>query len=287
MGNPQKGQGKVKQAFSVRRAARRSAGGEHLDRLPVHLAEQGVGEHLGGRPVRRDRTAAQHHGPVGVRGGEPQIVQHHDHRVSGCRPFAADPQHQFLVAEVQGGRRLAVALLAVLLGALLPATAAHAANRTVQGGRLDRGIKSSVSKDRGSGRVTTSAQVPLATLGLSGIDMTGGSTPVALDNAPATLTTDGAEAFGSLYRAGTATDPVSLAVAVDAKAQLPALPDLGSRAELSRTPSARPAGTPASRPAAAGSGSRTALAVGGGAVLLAAVAAGLLVARRRRTANNS
>ncbi|MEV2246990.1 HtaA domain-containing protein [Streptomyces sp. NPDC049970] len=458
-------------------------------------------------------------------------------------------------------RPLAVALLAVLLGALLPATAAHAANLTVQGGRLDWGIKSSfqsyvtgpvaqgswsltggaatvggsqfrfhsatgsydpasgafragfsggvhfvghkqagggnqldltisrptvrisggtgtlhadmVSKDRGSGRVTTSAQVPLATLGLSGIDMTGGSTPVALDNVPATLTSqgasafagyysagtpldpvslsvdttgpatakpeksaaplpsasvpekkesagrfedaavdwgvrrtfreyvtgsigrgrwtladgaqdggavfrfpqgkgsydlgrrklnasfaggvhftgaggldlelagftarvasgrgtlladvttggstredvplvtfpakgltpegglavltevpttltaDGAEAFGSLYRAGTAMDPVSLAVAVDAKAQLPALPDLGSGAELSRTPSARPAGTPATRPAAAGSGSRTALAVGGGAVLLAAVAAGLLVARRRRTANNS
>lgn len=40
-------------------------------------------------------------------------------------------------------RTLAVALLAALLGVLLPATAAQAAGRTVQGGRLDWGIKSS------------------------------------------------------------------------------------------------------------------------------------------------
>ncbi|MFD0021542.1 HtaA domain-containing protein [Streptomyces sp. NPDC058382] len=197
-------------------------------------------------------------------------------------------------------RALAVALLAVLLGALLPATAAHAANRTVQGGRLDWGIKSSfqsyvtgpiaqgswsliggaatvggsqfrfhsatgsydpasgalssgfsggvrftghkksdgsyeldltisrptvrirggsgtvyadmVSKDRGSGRVTSTAQVPLATLGLSGIDMRGGSTPIALNNVPATLTSQGAKSFAGYYTAGTPLDPVSLSV---------------------------------------------------------------------------
>lgn len=40
-------------------------------------------------------------------------------------------------------RAFTVALLAALLGALLPASAAHAASRTVQGGRLDWGIKSS------------------------------------------------------------------------------------------------------------------------------------------------
>uniref|UniRef100_UPI000AB86D2E HtaA domain-containing protein n=1 Tax=Streptomyces niveus TaxID=193462 RepID=UPI000AB86D2E len=40
-------------------------------------------------------------------------------------------------------RALAVALLAALLGALLPTATAHAANRTVQGGRLDWGMKSS------------------------------------------------------------------------------------------------------------------------------------------------
>ncbi|MFF3952260.1 HtaA domain-containing protein [Streptomyces sp. NPDC001890] len=207
-------------------------------------------------------------------------------------------------------RALAVALLAAVLGALLPATAAQAADRTVQGGRLDWGIKSSfqsyvtgpiangswsltggaatvggsqfrfhsatgsydpatgafrsafaggvhflghrkadgsheldltisrptvritggsgtlyadmVSKDRGSGRVTSAAQVPLATLGLSGIDMRGGSTPVALNNVPATLTAQGAKAFAGYYTAGTPLDPVSLSMDTAAPAGKPA-----------------------------------------------------------------
>ncbi|MFJ3528143.1 HtaA domain-containing protein [Streptomyces sp. NPDC090132] len=207
-------------------------------------------------------------------------------------------------------RALAVALLAVLPGALLPATAAQAASRTVQGGRLDWGIKSSfqsyvtgpiahgswnltggaatvggsqfrfhsatgsydpasgaftacfsggvhftghrksdgsneldltisrptvriqggggtlyadmVSKDRGTGRVTSAAQVPLATLGLTGIDMRGGSTPVALNNVPATLTSQGAKSFAGYYTAGTPLDPVSLSVDTSAPAGKPA-----------------------------------------------------------------
>ncbi|WP_405402947.1 HtaA domain-containing protein [Streptomyces sp. NBC_01104] len=207
-------------------------------------------------------------------------------------------------------RALAVALLAVLLGALLPAATAQAANRTVQGGRLDWGIKSSfqsyvtgpiaqgswsltggaatvggsqfrfhsatgsydpasgafragfsggvhftghkkpgggneldltisrptvriqggsgtvyadmVSKDRGTGRVTSAAQVPLATLGLSGIDMRGGATPVALNNVPATLTSQGARSFAGYYTAGTPLDAVSLSVDTSAPAGKPA-----------------------------------------------------------------
>ncbi|MFE7040097.1 HtaA domain-containing protein [Streptomyces atratus] len=210
------------------------------------------------------------------------------------------------------GQALTVALLAVLLGALLPATAAQAASRTVQGGRLDWGIKSSfqsyvtgpiangswsltggaatvggsqfrfhsatgsydpatgafgsgfsggvrfighkksdggyeldltigrptvritggtgtvladmVSKDRGSGRVTSASQVPLATLGLSGIDMVGGSTPITLNNIPATLTSQGAKAFAGYYTAGTPLDPVSLSVDISAPAGKPATP---------------------------------------------------------------
>ncbi|MEU3218596.1 HtaA domain-containing protein [Streptomyces sp. NPDC006971] len=207
------------------------------------------------------------------------------------------------------GRALAVALFAALLGALPPATAAQAASRTVQGGRLDWGIKSSfqsyvtgpvahgswsltggaatvggsqfrfhsatgsydpatgtfsagfsggvrfvghrkadggneldlsisrptvritggrgtlhadvVSKERGTGRVTSAAQVPLATLGLSGIDMRGGTTPIALTNVPATLTTQGAKAFAGYYTAGTPLDPVSLSVDTSAPAGKP------------------------------------------------------------------
>ncbi|MFH8868697.1 HtaA domain-containing protein [Streptomyces griseus] len=197
-------------------------------------------------------------------------------------------------------RALAVALLAVVLGALLPAATAQAAGRTVQGGRLDWGIKSSfqsyvtgpiasgswsltggaatvggsqfrfhsatgsydpatgafdsgfsggvhftghkkadgsneldltisrptirisggsgmlhadmVSKERGTGKVSNRSQVPLARLGLGGIDMKGGSTPIALTNVPTTLTAEGASAFAGYYTAGTPLDPISLSV---------------------------------------------------------------------------
>ncbi|MGA4848518.1 HtaA domain-containing protein [Streptomyces sp. G5(2025)] len=195
------------------------------------------------------------------------------------------------------GRAAAVALLTALLGALLPVTAAHAEGRTVQGGRLDWGIKSSfqsyvtgpiaqgastlrggaatvgggrfrfhsaqgtydpqsgtfragfsggvrftghkkggsyeldltisrptvkvsggsgtlyadmVSKEKGTGKVTSTAQVPLAALDMRGINTKGGTGPIALTNLPATLTSQGAKAFAGYYTAGTALDPVSL-----------------------------------------------------------------------------
>lgn len=223
-------------------------------------------------------------------------------------------------------RALAVALLAVLLGALLPATAAQAADRTVRGGRLDWGIKSSfqsyvtgpiaqgswsltggaatvggsqfrfhsasgsydpasgafssgfsggvrftghkksdgsneldltisrpavriqggsgtlyadmVSKDRGTGRVTSASRVPLATLGLSGIDMRGGSTPIALNNVPATLTSQGAKSFAGYYTAGTPLDPVSLSVDTSAPAGKPAASKSPERPGSSAKPKA-------------------------------------------------
>lgn len=219
-------------------------------------------------------------------------------------------------------RAFAVALLLALPVALLPAAGAQAANRTVQGGRLDWGIKSSfqsyvtgpiaqgswsltggaatvggsqfrfhsatgsydpgtgafragfsggvrfvghkkaggsyeldltisrptvrtaggrgtlyadmTSKAKGSGTVTTAAQVPLAALDLSGIDMVGGGSPVALNNVPATLTSQGATAFAGYYTAGTPLDPVSLSVDVAA----------------AKKPAGKPAGKPAAKPTA-------------------------------------
>ncbi|NUV75680.1 HtaA domain-containing protein [Streptomyces fungicidicus] len=203
-------------------------------------------------------------------------------------------------------RAVTVTVLAAFLGALLPATTAHAADRTVQGGRLDWGVKSSfqsyvtgpiaqgsytlqggaatvgasqfrfhsatgsydpdtgafsagfsggvrflghaknggheldltiarptvrisggsgtlyadmTSKAKGTGQVTTSAQVPLATLNVSGIEMRGGGGPIGLSNLPATLTSQGARAFAGYYTAGTALDPVSLSVDLLAAAQ--------------------------------------------------------------------
>ncbi|MCX5412977.1 HtaA domain-containing protein [Streptomyces sp. NBC_00059] len=130
---------------------------------------------------------------------------------------------------------------------------------------------------------TTDKGVPLVTFAAK--DFTPEDGLAVLTEAPATLTADGAKAFGSLYKAGTAMDPVSLAVAVDATAELPALPDLGSEAEPSAAPATTAAGTPAAQPAAE-SGSLTPYAVGGGAALVAACAAVLYAARRRRGARN-
>ncbi|MER6132232.1 HtaA domain-containing protein [Streptomyces sp. NPDC001815] len=209
-------------------------------------------------------------------------------------------------------------LCAAVLVALLPAGQAQAANRTVQGGRLDWGIKSSfqsyvtgpiangsfsltggaatvggsqfrfhsatgtydgssgsfnagfsggvhflghkkgdgghqldltisrptvrlaggggtlyvdvTSKAKGTGTVTTSSQVPFASLSLGGIDMKGGGSAVQLNNLPATLTAQGAKSFAGYYTAGTALDPVSLSADVQPAAA----------AEPSRTPAPSP-----------------------------------------------
>lgn len=234
-------------------------------------------------------------------------------------------------------RASAVALLATLaaLGAvLLPATAAQAAGRTVDGGRLDWGIKSSFqsyvtgpvakggfklkngaataggslfrfhsasgsydpdsgslqasfsggvsfqghqkadgtyeldmsvsrptvkisggsgtlyvdvsSKAKEGGAVTTAAQVPFAKLGLGGVNMKGGGSPVALANIPATLTEQGAKAFAGYYAAGAQLDPVSLSV--DVKAVAPA-----AEQPASSSPSSSPAeGAASQSPQAAG-----------------------------------
>ncbi|MGY0486861.1 HtaA domain-containing protein [Streptomyces sp. WG-D5] len=202
-------------------------------------------------------------------------------------------------------RVLAVALFTSLLAALLPVAGAHAAARTVQGGRLDWGVKSSfqsyitgpiakgsytltggaatvgasqfrfhsargtydgstgaftssfsggvhfvghkksdgsheldmtisnpsvrvaggsgtlyvdvVSKAKGTGAVTSSRQVPFASLSLGGIDMKGDGNAVVLNNVPATLTAQGATSFAGYYTAGTALDPVSLSADVAPK----------------------------------------------------------------------
>lgn len=228
-------------------------------------------------------------------------------------------------------RLFAVALPAALLGALLPATAAQAADRVVQGGRLDWGIKSSFqsyvtgpiakggfklksgaatvggslfrfhsaagsydpdsgefsasfsggvtfqghqkpdgtneldmtisrptvkisggrgtlyvdvsSKAKGSGSVTNQSQVAFASLGLGGINMKGGGTPIALSNVPATLTAQGAQAFAGYYAAGAQLDPVSLSADVKAPAADPGQP--------AASPSAQPS-TSAEAPQTAG-----------------------------------
>ncbi|MES9806224.1 HtaA domain-containing protein [Streptomyces cinereoruber] len=132
----------------------------------------------------------------------------------------------------------------------------------------------------------TEKNVPLVTFAVPDLAPKNGL--AAVTEAPATLTEGGAEAFGGMYRAGTAMDPVSLAVTVDEKAQLPPLPDLGSDAAATppaaaaTTAPAKPAATaPAAAASSSGPSTGTYLAIGAGVLAVAALAV-LAVVRRRR-----
>ncbi|MFT2015032.1 HtaA domain-containing protein [Streptomyces sp. 796.1] len=117
---------------------------------------------------------------------------------------------------------------------------------------------------------------------------------VALAETPTKLTKEGAAAFDGMYRAGTAMDPLSLAVAVDADATLPPLPDLGS--EPSASPQPKGSATAPAVAAAdssdgsdgSGDGDGSAglatplLATGAGALLVAGTAAVVVALRKRR-----
>ncbi|MFE2745898.1 HtaA domain-containing protein [Streptomyces scopuliridis] len=135
--------------------------------------------------------------------------------------------------------------------------------------------------------------VPLVTFAAE--DFTPEDGLATLTEVPAALTSPGAETFGSLYAAGTAMDPVSLAVAVDKKAELPALPDLGSDAPPSPAPEDTASASPSTGPAtdaesssssSSSAGTGTYVAIGAGALVVAGLAGLTVVAvRRRRGAN--
>ncbi len=129
---------------------------------------------------------------------------------------------------------------------------------------------------------TTKNAVPLVEFDAKGLKAEGAL--VTLTEAPATLTEGGSQAFNSMYKAGTEMDPVSLAVALDATAKLPALPDLGSTASPSAAAAPAPSAGEQAPAAESGKSSNTGLYVGlaVGVLLLAAAAAFLL--RKRRTA---
>ncbi|MEU6847052.1 HtaA domain-containing protein [Streptomyces sp. NPDC046716] len=86
------------------------------------------------------------------------------------------------------------------------------------GGKLVADVS---SKDRESGKVTTYDDLTVATLKLGSGDLTAKDDIVELDGAAATLTADGAKAFGGFYEAGAALDPVTAAVSLDEDAALP------------------------------------------------------------------
>jgi hypothetical protein len=157
------------------------------------------------------------------------------------------------------------------------------------------GVRAEVRAGRGTlsadvtSQGTTTRQVPLITFAAA--DFTPKNGLVSLTEVPAVLTEGGSKAFGGMYRAGTTMDPVSLAVAVDAGAALPALPDLGSGADTAPeapTSPAAPATTSAAATTAGSSGDSFStgayLAAGAGALAAAAVA--LWAVRRRAAARN-
>ncbi|MFJ5884578.1 HtaA domain-containing protein [Kitasatospora cineracea] len=98
---------------------------------------------------------------------------------------------------------------------------------------------------------------------------------------PLTLTAAGADAFGHLYPAGTAMDPLTVNLPLTPAATVPPLPDLGADPTPAPTPSATPlTGTPAAAAATSSSGTAALPAVL--AVALAAAAGGAAYAVRRR-----
>ncbi|MFJ3721562.1 HtaA domain-containing protein [Streptomyces sp. NPDC090045] len=144
------------------------------------------------------------------------------------------------------------------------------------------GVKVENGKGVLSADVTTGGEtknaVPLVEFDAKGLKTEGGL--ATLTEAPAVLTEGGSQAFNSMYKAGTEMDPVSLAVALDATAKLPALPDLGSTASPAPAPSAAEPAPAAKAEQSSGTGLFIALAV---AVLVLAGGAAFLVVRKRRT----
>ncbi|MFZ3469894.1 HtaA domain-containing protein [Streptomyces sp. 4.24] len=136
--------------------------------------------------------------------------------------------------------------------------------------------KGVLSADVTSGADTKPA-VPLVEFDATGLKTEGGL--ATLTEAPATLTEGGAQAFNSMYKAGTEMDPVSLAVVLDGAAKLPALPNLGSTASPPAPAEPAPAAA-AKAEDTSNTGLYAALAV---AVLLLAGGAAFLVVRKRRT----
>lgn len=146
------------------------------------------------------------------------------------------------------------------------------------------------SKDQESGKVSTYDDLTVATLKVGAGDLTAKDDIVELDGAAATLTADGAKAFGGFYAAGAALDPVTAAVSLDANATLPAGgtgSDGGTSGGTSGTSTGGTTGGTGSTTGGTGALASTGADVPAGplaaaAALVAAAGAGTVFATRRR-----
>ncbi|WKX70006.1 HtaA domain-containing protein [Streptomyces sp. XD-27] len=140
------------------------------------------------------------------------------------------------------------------------------------------------AKDRGTGKVTESDDLTVAELKLPASYGPKGGV-VTLTKAPATLTKDGAKAFGGFYHSGDALDPVTVSVSLDEDAALP-----GGGGSDTSVNSGSGSGGVVGGGSTGGTGSLAATGAGvpsatllGGAGLLAAGGAAAVFATRRRT----
>ncbi|MGY0486862.1 HtaA domain-containing protein [Streptomyces sp. WG-D5] len=149
------------------------------------------------------------------------------------------------------------------------------------------------SKDQETGKVSTYDGLTVATLKLGSGALTAKDDVVEVKGAAATLTADGAKAFGGFYEAGAALDPVTVAVSLDENAELPAGGSGGSNGGTSGGTSGT-TGAAGTGSTTGGTGSTTggSLAATGADVpagtlaaaagLIAAAGAGTVYATRRR-----
>ncbi|MGI5350489.1 HtaA domain-containing protein [Streptomyces sp. CA-250714] len=106
---------------------------------------------------------------------------------------------------------------------------------------------------------------------------------VRLSEVRSELTAQGAKAFDGMYAEGTRMDPVSLAVALDEDAELPALPDLGSGNTAAKSADSQSAQRDKSADAASDSSTAPLVTAGASAAVLL-VAGGVFLAVRRKRA---
>ncbi|WP_425244520.1 HtaA domain-containing protein [Streptomyces citrinus] len=160
------------------------------------------------------------------------------------------------------------------------------------GGRLVADVS---SKDMDSGKVTMYDDLTVATLKVGSGDLTATGDIVELDGATATLTADGAKAFGGFYQAGAALDPVTAAVSLDEDATLPSGSDGGTTGGTAGTTGGT--GGTSALGSTTGGGTGGSLAATGAdvpagplaaaAALVVAAGAGTVFATRRRRTRQS
>ncbi|WP_425506642.1 HtaA domain-containing protein [Streptomyces rectiverticillatus] len=147
--------------------------------------------------------------------------------------------------------------------------------------------KGTLAADVSSGGGDPQKNVPLVTFDAAGLKEKDGL--AAVTEAPAKLTADGAKAFGGMYQEGAEMDPVSLAVPLDTRAKLPALPDLGkapapAASAAEEADSGRKVAANSATEASSSSSFPVLPVAAGGAGVLVVAAAALAVTRKRRAA---